>query len=111
MSCGTPASSLSNVSVVALFAGNVIVVVSNASPEAVTVVVVPPLGPGAPDAGGAGVGGPPLAGGRARSRAGRRRVPLAARRSARRRPTTPTTRWRHGDRSRHVCVDVVAEEV
>src|SRR6185503_20564475 len=64
MSCGTPASSLSNVSVVALFAGSVIVDVSNAMPDAVTVVVVPPGG-GAPDDGGGApdVGGGPLGGG------------------------------------------------
>src|SRR3954449_3923776 len=64
MSCGMPASSLSNVSVVALSAGKLIVVVSNASPEAVTVVVVPPLVGGPPDEGGADVGGgSPLEGG------------------------------------------------
>src|SRR3954465_11295382 len=65
IACGTLASSLSKVRVVALFAGSVIVVVSNASPDAVTVVVVPP-GAGAPDDGGGAAdvgGGPPLAGG------------------------------------------------
>src|SRR6476659_3684938 len=68
MSCGTPASWLSNVIVAALFAGSVIVEVSNARPDAVTVVVVPPGG-GAPevgggaDVGGALVGGGPLGGG------------------------------------------------
>src|SRR3954468_9283274 len=65
MSCGTLASSLSKVRVVALFAGSVIVVVSNASPDAVTVVVVPP-GAGAPDDGGGAAdvgGGPPRGGG------------------------------------------------
>src|SRR3954447_24106440 len=59
MSCGTPESWLSNVSVVALFAGRVIVCVSKASPDAVTVVVPPPVG-GALDVGGADVGGGPL---------------------------------------------------
>src|SRR6476619_974385 len=64
MLCGMPASSLSNVSVVALFAGSVIVVVSNAIPDAVTVVVVGPAGGGEPeDGGGADVGGGPLGGG------------------------------------------------
>src|SRR3954451_18233274 len=70
MSCGTLASSLSKVRVVALFAGSVIVVVSNASPDAVTVVVVPP-GAGAPDDGGApprGGGPPPMSAGAHRSR-------------------------------------------
>src|SRR3954447_6487791 len=97
MSCGTLASSLSKVRVVALFAGSVIVVVSNASPDAVTVVVVPP-GAGAPDAGGGAAdvgGGPPPAGGRPRG--GRPAPPAAAR--------------RHGHRPRHIGVDVAPEEV
>src|SRR5690349_18240599 len=69
MSCGTPESWLSNVSVYCLFAGSVIVCVSKASPDAVTVVVFPPV-VGGPDVGGGGdvgggalVGGGPLVGG------------------------------------------------
>ena len=63
MLCGTLASWLSNVIVVSLFAGSVIVDVSNARPDAVTVVVVPPGG-GAPEVGGgADVGGGALLGG------------------------------------------------
>src|SRR4029079_14845401 len=63
MSCGMSGSWLSNVSVVALFAGRMIVDVSNASPDAVTVLVGGPAGGGAPDDGGADDGGGPLGGG------------------------------------------------
>src|SRR3954452_7132055 len=117
MSCGTPESWLSNVSVVALFAGRVIVCVSKASPDAVTVVVTPPAG-GALDVGGADVGGGPLLDGGPRgggppapAPAGGGRRPAARWRPPRRRPPATAARRRHGDGPRHVGVDVTPEEI